>query len=187
MGLLFLFCLLAGLVIFIRVVVDIFKKSIWLGAASIVLYPIPFIYVFTHYSGKRLYTGLALWASFVIPLSIQSIDVRSAERELSLFKEAIEQQVGKCIFSSTVAYSYYNNTVGLICSTANLEVMHLDAKAAASYLQKVVVEPALDKYNNEAELELVLEFATKSRVSVCFEITVNGELEDLWYSDEVCH
>jgi hypothetical protein len=177
-----------GFVLYITVVVDMFKKKVWLGFLGLFLFPFTYYHAFKNYSGNKLRMGLLLVGSTLIPFSYLHYELGIAEDELTPFVEAIsEKNLLNCAFGSSVmttgGITYYK----LFCqSDATQELKYTSEGELVDVYKQNIILPALVEYKKTFGLiegkGIVLGIQSPSSLFACYKIENPGNITEAWSS-----
>ena len=174
-----------GLIIFFRVVADMFKRSVWLGVTGVIIFPITFIYVFSHLKGNRIATGGMLWFCCSAPYLSANYNLNDFEKKIFDFQISLESKVKRCLVENTFTYATDGKVFYMTCLWH--EQSPSEADEAVLYHKQNVVQYALESFpETSTEFKLLLQFESISNSNLCFEISSKGEIAEQWISKYEC-
>jgi len=181
---------LIAFVMFLIVLGDMFKKKVWLGLLGLLIFPITFIYAFTHYSGRRLLVGSILLLSWVIPYAYIEYQLNIAEEKLRPFVLQLEQQGElSCVMGGAIHSSQGMNSFELFCDARSLkEVKYSDIDELIAKYSNSILRPAIADYMKLEEKTMGEEFTigilSPSNIYACFKVKLSGDIESSWSTGE---
>lgn len=184
--------ILVFFVLYVTVVVDMFRQKAWLGFLGLFLFPFTYYHAFVSYSGNRIRMGTALVLTAIIPFAYLKFQSIVGDKELTPFFEKVEENLGmQCILRSGLMASGGTTFYNVECLPSDIEsVNYVNQNELLSRYQNAFIEPSIEFYRSTfGRLEdkgIVLIIRSPSDLYACFKIENPGEIIESWSSFEQC-
>ena len=187
-------CFFVWLTCSIIIVINVSGKSAPLGCLTLILLPImPFILVWTTFTGNKKLMIPLLYVSGILGFSITGFELAEAQEQMAPFVENIKHETNvDCEFISVgTSSSGKEFTLGCIYSGSDkFEYKNVDELLEiyrSTFAIKIApLFPKLD--NNTDDNSIVLGFYNESQINLCFRLKPSGDISESWYSgaDDLC-
>ncbi|MDT0627460.1 hypothetical protein [Alteromonas sp. W364] len=178
-----------GIVLFLVVLVDMFKKNVLLGVCGIVLFPIVFLYVIFYYSGNRKVVAPLLYFSWIIPNVYIDFHVKDAQEDLAPFFDVMREEKSiNCEMTSFISTSNNTNTYKVLCAGEGLSYVKFQNidEMQTIYKTKILL-PMLEVYFRsgqiKADYNVIIGLLSPVSLYACYKITRFGEIKEEWVSN----
>jgi len=187
-------CILTWLVCTLIIFVNVTKKSTPLGCLTLLMLPImPFILVWTTYTGNKKVMGPLLYLTAIIGFSYAAITLSQAREDLEPFLKSVSQELDlKCHLSSVGSKNGLREyTLGCVYGGAdkiefkNIEEL-VEIHRSTLAIEAVKYYPKIIKANEDSSI--VLGVRNKGGITTCFRLRPSGDVSESWYSgaEELC-
>jgi hypothetical protein len=182
-----------GITSFITII-DMFRQKTGMGCLGLILFPIlPFIWVFTRYSGNKKVIAPILIISAVIAFGGGFYQFNKSNSALGPFYQIAKKTKGLDCSLQSIGNSGGTSRYTISCfEEIPLPENYKDVDGMVRMYEKDIAEPLAIEYFNtvseEARHNLILAIYTPSGFAVCSKITPNGSLINTWHSGtkELC-
>jgi hypothetical protein len=187
-------CFVIWFICSIIIVINVSGKSAPLGCLTLILLPImPFILVWTSFTGNKKLMIPLLYVSGIFGFSTTAYELADAKEQMAPFVENIKSEVNiDCEFLSVgTSSSGKEYTLGCIYSGPDkFEYKNIDELVEiyrTNFILKIA--PFFPQLNNEVDdNSIVIGFYNESKINLCYRLKPSGEVTDSWYSgaDDLC-
>lgn len=187
-------CFFVWFICSIIIVINVSGKSAPLGCLTLILLPImPFILVWTSFTGNKKLMIPLLYVSGIVGFSTTAYELADAKEQMAPFVENIKSEVNiDCEFLSvSTSSSGKEYTLGCIYSGSDkFEYKNIDELVEiyrTNFILKIA--PLFPQLNNKVDdNSIVLGFYNESKINLCYRLKSSGEITDSWYSgaDDLC-
>ena len=139
---------LIGLVLWIVIVVDMFKKNVCWGLFGLFLFFPAYFHVVKYYSGKRKIVAPLFYVTTIVPM-LQIVGVsQMGKQELAPFMSEVSKNLNtECRYTGNVAVSSGLTRYFVWCAPARLdEATYKNADEMVNIYKKKFIEPMLPYY-----------------------------------------
>jgi hypothetical protein len=174
------------------VVIDMFKKKVWLGFLGLFLFPFTFYHAFKNYSGNRKRIGTLLVVTCVFPLFYIQYELGIGDKELApFFQQAKSANSMSCMKGSTITANAGRTFYTVWCSPTNIgDINYTSESELVSGYKNAFVLPILVSYKKTFGLiedkGIILGIPSPSELYACYKIENPGKIVDSWSSFDAC-
>ena len=187
-------CILTWLVCALIVFVNVTKKSTPLGCLTLFMLPImPFIMVWTTYSGNKKVMIPLLYSTAIVGFSVLALTLSQAKEDLDPFFKSVQQELDlKCILNSVGSKNGLREYT-LECGYGGADKIEFKSIEELVEVHRSVIAVEAAKFYPEVlkanqDSAIVIGIRNKGGFSTCFRIRPTGDVADAWYSgaEELC-
>lgn len=181
-------CFPIFLFLWIKIVIDIFKKNVPLGFVGLFFFPYTFYYVIRFYSGNRKIVGGLLYASALFLFGGSWLQTNVASKELLPFLEKIKLVHGyDCIYTKGWIMSKGFTKYKIFCKSEKMNsIKYTSVEEMLNNFENQLIKPIIPVYQETfgqiKDKGTIIYFVTEGKMAACFTIKNPDQIVEKWYT-----
>jgi hypothetical protein len=187
-------CVVTALVLFLLVLVDMFRRKVWWGLVGLFTFVPTYYFVIRHYRGNRKVIAPLYFLATLFPAIHLYNVAQEGERRVQPFVSEVSRKLEiDCKSTGDFSMSSSKSTYLVLCSPRNLNAVSFkDVEGMIANYRTAYARPMIPIFNDKLHTypDAAIKIGIKSPLNMfaCYEL-FNGDIPKAWATgpDEPCN